>query len=329
MYAPELSTRLSHLKRHWESFMRHRHCSQCRRTATIWHVIRHNPAEVHLKDLWYCSPECFEKATAATLFALRTSRPKHTEVRHRIPLGLLMMSRGQVSHQQVQRALQSQRDSGRGKIGEWLEELGFSTEDQVIGALGVQWACPVFALDPKNVPSCAEMLPSRLLESLHIVPVHYASPTRTLYIGFSGDVDYAVLHAIEQILGCRTEACLVRRSSLQLILKQLCHNPRPFEIVFDQISTEEETARIVRGYTSKLRAEDVRIASCGDYLWLRLTGRQESMNLLFRKSMDEQTRTQNKVLTGAICEKSAAMRLEPPEVTASCPTLARHLLLPT
>ena len=210
-----------------------------------------------------------------------------------------------------------------------MEELGFSTEDQVIGALGVQWACPVFALDPKNVPSCAEMLPSRLLESLHIVPVHYASPTRTLYIGFSGDVDYAVLHAIEQILGCHTEACLVRRSSLQLILKQLCHNPRPFEIVFDQISTEEETARIVRGYTSKLRAEDVRIASCGDYLWLRLAGRQESMNLLFRKSIDEQTRTQNEVLAGSNHERRTSMRLEPPEVTTSCPNLARHLLLPT
>jgi len=329
MYLLELSSRLFQLKKQWESFTRHRHCSQCRRTATIWRAIRQNPAGVDLRDRWYCSTECFEKAMAATLLALRPSRPKHTEVRHRIPLGLLMMSRGQLSHEQVQRALQSQRDAGRGRIGEWLEELGFSTEDQVIGALGVQWACPVFALDPKNVPGCAEMLPSRLLESLHIVPVHYASPTRTLYIGFSGDVDYAVLHAIEQIIGCRTEACLVRRSSLELILKQHRHNHQPFEIVFDQTSTEDEIARIVRGYASKLRAEDVRIVSCGDYLWLRLTGRKESMNLLFRKPIDNQPRTQNKVLTGAICERRASTTLEPPAFTTSYPTPDRRLLPPT
>jgi len=329
MQARAVDSRRFQGKGRWESFrfiLRHR-CSYCRRTPRLWQMLRQNYPGFRLKDGWYCSPECFEKATAALLRELRPAKPKRNEVRHRIPLGLLMMSRGQVSHEQIRRALRSQLETGQGKIGEWFETLGYSTEDQVIGALGVQWACPVFALDSKKIPSCSEMLPWRLLESFRMIPVHYVAPTGTMYIGFSGNVDYAVLHEIEQLLDCRTEPCLVRRSVLGLILKQISQRPRPFDIGFDGIGAEDEIAHVVSGYASQLRAEDVRIASCGNYFWLRLNGPRESMNLLFRKPNDSQTRTETSA--HALDEGRIPVTYNAEEVTTSYPIPARRLSLPT
>jgi hypothetical protein len=310
----------------WHSWAAPRQCSYCGRGRTLWALLRQKQPGGHQRNCWYCSSECFEKATAATLLALNLAKPKHNEVRHRIPLGLLMMSRGQLSHEQIQRALRCQQEAAHGRIGEWLEKLGFSTEDEVTCALGVQWACPVFALDTQNIPPCAEMLPSRLIEAFCMLPVHYACRTRTLYIGFSADIDYSLLHEIEKILDCRTEPCLLRRSALETTLKQLGQHPRPLEIVFDRIAGEEEMARIVRGYASKLRAEDVRIASCREYFWLRLKGRRELMTLLFRKLGENRSQAQ---LSGSMDERHVVGRHQAKDVTTSYPTPVPRLSLPT
>src|ERR1700748_3372513 len=63
--------------------------------------------------------------------------------RHRVPLGLLMLAQGWITHPQLQRALAAQRESGSGKIGEWLlSECGVEAE-LVTRGLSMQWGCPV------------------------------------------------------------------------------------------------------------------------------------------------------------------------------------------
>ena len=49
--------------------------------------------------------------------------------RHRVPLGLLMLAQGWITHPQLQKALAAQRESGTGRIGEWLmSECGVEAE---------------------------------------------------------------------------------------------------------------------------------------------------------------------------------------------------------
>jgi hypothetical protein len=45
--------------------------------------------------------------------------------------------------------------------------------------------------------------------------------------------------------------------------------------------------RIASGYAAKLGADDLRIAGCGEYIWVRMEGRKDSANLLFTQRTSE------------------------------------------
>ena len=92
-------------------------------------------------------------------------------------------------------ALEAQSAEGRGRIGGWLETMGFATEEQVTAALGTQWGCPVLPFYADGDPHCREMLPFRLMEKFRMLPVQYVTSTRRLYVAFSEGVDYSALYA--------------------------------------------------------------------------------------------------------------------------------------
>ena len=74
-----------------------------------------------LDSRWACSAGCLEAAALARLehlCAIRIPAPQH-----RVPLGLLMLSRGYIDEQQLQTVLITQRDAGGGKLGSWALKL--------------------------------------------------------------------------------------------------------------------------------------------------------------------------------------------------------------
>ena len=142
---------------------------------------------------WYCLEGCLERALAEAI--RRTpSAVRKTAGAHRIPLGLQLLSRDQLTAEQLRTALAAQRSAGCGRIGEWLQALGFVTEQQITAALARQWACPV--LQSENLPPQLDStfeIPVALLEAFAMVPVNYVAATRTLFIAFSDGIDYGVL----------------------------------------------------------------------------------------------------------------------------------------
>ena len=247
----------------------------------MWRRLGWWNGRIRLRDSSYCAPRCFEKA-AREYFAAACIPPVASSFEHRIPLGLLMLSRGQLTRQQLQTALQAQQGSRHQKIGMWLEQLGYASEQQVTTALGLQWACPVLAW--KNPPDSghSRLLPFRLLERFRMLPVQFVSSTRIFYVAFSDGIDYTALYAIEQMLDCRTEACLISRSSMDRELERIGHEPRAGDLLFESWHDPAAMAHITCNYALKLGAEQVRIVGCGDYIWVRLETRRELATLLFR-----------------------------------------------
>jgi hypothetical protein len=207
---------------------------------------------------------------------------------HRIPLGLLLLSRGQLSNSQLRLALEAQRTNGKGRIGHWLENLGFATEEQITVALGIQWACPVLPSHSSFDKGSARLLPLRLLESFRMFPVKFVTATRIFLVAFCDGVDYRALYAIEQMLHCRTEACLLSRSALERALEGIGHEPRNGDLLFESWRDMTEMARITCGYVLKLGAEDVRIVTCGEYIWVRLAAGRDFANILFRRAAESE-----------------------------------------
>lgn len=236
---------------------------------SLWHRLRHRPSGTLLQGVFYCRPQCLETALIGQLSRLRTMAPSSPPP-NRIPLGLLMVARGKLTYLEVRAALEAQRRARYGKIGEWIEKLGFATEQEVTNALALQWGCPVASsFDPSTIQSPGS-IPLPILEAFQMLPLNYIAATNTLYLAFGERVDHAALYAIEKILDCRTQPCVAGRKSVARKLEAMRQLSRPSDVEFGPMNDLSEMARIAASYTARLSPEQVRLCRIGRFIWLRL-----------------------------------------------------------
>lgn len=259
--------------------------SACRRSRRAWHRISNGAGSLHLNGLRYCFPGCFEQELTRRLEEARSSADSSPQPPHRVPLGLLMLSRGDLDPEQLRHALVAQRENGAGRIGEWIEKLGYAREHQVTSALATQWACPVLRRLPARAADCG--VPYQLLKRFHMVPVHFARAGRILHVAFSGGIEYPALLAIEEMLDCKTAPCLATSAELAGVLARMDEDEREPEKIFDGLRRPDEMARIASSYAGRLGAKQVRIVVCGEYFWIRIESEGDSTNLLFARTTAE------------------------------------------
>jgi hypothetical protein len=251
----------------------------------LWGRISDGAGSAQLHGRRYCFPACFEQELRRRFSEVRVPASRRSRPPHRVPLGLLMLSRGELSHEQLRRALEAQRQSGSGRIGEWIQKLGYVHEQQVTAALGAQWSCPVLRTLPANVAECK--VPFQLLRRFRMAPVHYSRPTGVLHIAFAADIEYRALLAIEEILECKAEPCLADATALYTLLARMEEHGRGTDQAFEGVRGPEEMTRITSSYAAKLGADDMRLVGCAEYFWVRIEGRKDSANLLFTQTNTE------------------------------------------
>jgi Type II secretion system (T2SS), protein E, N-terminal domain len=259
-------------------------CAQekCSRRHAFLHRLRRRESGIAFHDRWYCSPECLLPGLQGVIETMRQVQLSQRSAAHRMPLGLAPVSRGHLTTDQLRRALVAQQSAGNGRLGEWLVRLGFTNEAQVVAALGLQWGCPVFKLSQTHLPDCVGLVPLGLLEAYCVVPVQFVTKTRTLYLGFSNEVDHSLLYSMEQMVPCKAECCAISESVVRKLLRVARQETRLTEIVFDSDCANDELARITLAYMVKLGTQAVRVTRCGIYLWIRLAGGDQQTDLLFR-----------------------------------------------
>jgi hypothetical protein len=257
----------------------------CSRSHRAWHRISNGAGSLHLNGLRYCFSECFEQELTRRLEEAQANSQWNPRPPHRVPLGLLMLSRGDLDPEQLRQALAAQRENGAGRIGEWIEKLGYAREHQVTSALATQWACPILRRLPVRAVDCG--VPHQLLKRFHMVPVHFSRAAHMLHIAFSGDIEYPVLLAIEQMLECKTAPCLAPSAAIGSVLARMDEEERKPEKFFDGLRCPDEMARITSSYAARLGGQQVRIVVCGDYFWIRIESQGDSTNLLFTRTTAE------------------------------------------
>ncbi len=245
--------------------------ASCSSHLSIWQRLRARPRPMgtFLQGVFYCQPQCLESALTGQLSRLRTLTPA-PQVPNRIPLGLLMVARGKLTYPEVRAALEAQRRARYGKIGEWIEKLGFATEQEVTTALGLQWGCPVAtSFDPATISS-THNIPFAILDAFQMLPLNYVAATNILYIAFGERVDHSALLAIEKLLNCRTQPCVAGRKSVARQLEAMRQLTRTSDVEFGPMNDLGEMARIAASYTTRLTPEAVRLCRVGPFIWLRL-----------------------------------------------------------
>lgn len=137
----------------------------------------------------------------------------------RPPLGAVLLKRGLITEEALERALEIQRNGSGRKLGEILVEMGVVSEEDVLGAMAEAFGLPLVRFGPPDVASeIAERLPLDTLKNLKMIPLRGVDGEILV-----GVVDPLLLYdAITTIKvlaqGRRLIPCLIREQDLLSIL---------------------------------------------------------------------------------------------------------------
>ncbi len=255
----------------------------CRQRRLYWPAWLRKEEGICLQGQWYCSPECFEKAAQSALFRLLPAADEGPKRHHRMPIGLLLLSRGTINDEQLKRALLLQRQKGSGKIGKFLQEIQAASERDITEGLAEQWGCPVYPIGKgREFLQCASLLPLALLEAGRMLPVHFLRVQKTLYMAFVDGVDRTALYAVEQMLHLRTIPCIVSESDLSGALEMFRLLASAPTTVFESASEPLQMARTARSYAWQVGAKEVWLARSGRFIWIRMQTPLEFKDILFQ-----------------------------------------------
>jgi hypothetical protein len=263
----------------------------CTHRGKLWSTWRAKARGLTLGGRWYCTAECFHEHLVSSVRGLLASAAPPRPRRHRLPLGLLLVNNGVISHQQLREALQVQAQlqaqsggekSGE-KLGHLLREMRIIAADDLTAALASQWGCPVYPLDPRApLFGCQDLLPLPLLEAARAVPVYVSPDGGSLHLAFGERLDHTTLYAVERMLGCRTIACVANEESVGLRLEEMHRTNSIAETSFDTMRDPREIAWTIRSYAGEYRAVTINVARASSYLWVRFSRRRFARDLLFR-----------------------------------------------
>ena len=240
---------------------------------------------VLLEGRSYCG-DCWPGALAQRFADCPPVPAPLTRPAHRMPLGLVLLSRGWLTPGQLREGLERQRRLS-GRLGESLRALGYIHEDEIAAGLAAQWACPVLLFRSAVAESHLRRVPLRLQERHRMVSVHYAEQTNVLVLAFSQGVDYALTQALAGMLECRIEPCVAPETEVRRHLAQLQDLERSSEITFERIREASERTAITESYVRCWGAHSVRVAACGTSVWARLEKAGETLDLLFEGAAPE------------------------------------------
>ncbi len=274
---PRLQSRFRYVARLWQLPLLECNNAECGRARRAWRRFSDGAKSIQLHGERYCFPDCFEQEVQRRFAEMSVFYEPAPRASHRVPLGLLMLSRGDLTNVQLRQVIDAQRDSGRGRIGEWVRKL--AGEHQVTAALALQWSCPTLKVLPPCAAECG--IPLHLLKQFCMAPVHFLRTSRVLHVAFGHQIEYRVLHAIEQMLECKTEGCLTTPTALELLLENMERPATPSEKLFDGRRGPKEMAGITSSYAAKLLADEVRTVSCAEFIWVRIKGGRGTADLLF------------------------------------------------
>jgi type IV pilus assembly protein PilB len=118
-------------------------------------------------------------------------------------LGQLLIARGIVSEEQIEKALAEQKEKGHHKLlGELLVEMNYCTENQIASALAEAYDVPYAQVSPKICDAkILEILPREFLEKHTILPLFKVRDELTVAV--SEPTNVFLIDEIERISKCK------------------------------------------------------------------------------------------------------------------------------
>lgn len=135
-------------------------------------------------------------------------------------LGELLIERGVINQQQLDKALTVQKEKG-GLIGEVLVELGFAKEEDIAQALTAQYGFPYLPLANYEINAeIVNIIPSRVARQYQLIPVDKIGNNLTL--AMSNPLDVPAIEDVELLSGCSIQIFVSTLSDVKGAIEKYC-----------------------------------------------------------------------------------------------------------
>jgi hypothetical protein len=181
----------------------------------------------------------------------------------RMPLGLILLSRGWISHRELQEALAAQRRAQNGRIGEWLHRLHGVSEETITKALGIQWNCTVLPSGMPGLEFARWLIPAFLRNRYGLVLLRQGSD-RALYLAGKYRAEHAAARAMEHMLQEPVHAAFLEDSAWRLAETDAADTTEL------HLSGRDGVVACIRELIEQFRPSDARLVRVHDHLWLRM-----------------------------------------------------------
>src|ERR1700761_5986623 len=230
---------------------------------TGWLRLFRSRAFPRFKGKWVCSATCMERMIADAIRGqIESWEPAPAERALRMPLGLILLSRGWISHRELQEALQAQHRAEEGRIGEWLHRLHGISEETIAKGLAIQWNCAVLPSGMPGLEPAPALLPA-VLRRRYGLALLRQGPDAALYLAGKYRPEHAAARAVENMLHEPVHAAFIEDGMWRLGEKDAA-----------DAELEIPGCNGVAAYISELieqaRPSDGRLVRVHDHLWLRL-----------------------------------------------------------
>ncbi len=160
-----------------------------------------------------------------------------TVVEKKMQLGQLLLARGVVTEDQIEKALAEQSDKGHRKLlGELLVEMNYCTENQIASALAEAYEVPYAAVSPKICdPKALEILPREFLEEHNVLPLFKVYDKLTVAV--SEPTNVFLLDEIERVSGCSVQVVCATAKDIKATVQT--YLPAANVFVIDDIIDDE------------------------------------------------------------------------------------------
>ena len=235
-----------------------------RECKTGWLQLFRSRAFPRFEEKWACSAVCMERIIAVALRSqIESWEPLPAERALRMPLGLILLSRGWISHRELQEALAAQRCAQNGRIGEWLRRLHGVSEETITKALGIQWNCAVLPSGMPGLELTQPLIPAFLRKRYGLALLRQG-PDRTLYLAGKYRAEHAAARAMEHMLREPVHAAFLEDSVWNSA------NTDAADTTEVHLPGRDGVAACIAELIERSRPTDGRLVRVHDHLWLRL-----------------------------------------------------------
>ena len=239
----------------------------------------------------FCSESClwtyFEKELGEKWKSLQFEEERKIP---RPKLGSILMKNALVTRDQLDEAIRLQNQTRKGRIGEWLLQLGFVEEHQITAALAQQCGLPLINLKNANPSSEAvRMVPGKVAKCAGLIPVGFDDAQTSIRLAMSGPVNFHSQQAIRRMVHKGIVAYIGDQSVIEQMLEQW-YDPEELDLMsapaFSSLEDLLDIGSEIISAAVQMRALDIRAELGQEFFWVRLDFESEFHHYFHRFSLE-------------------------------------------